>query len=78
MGCNCGDKRPNLVTPPEVTSRHGYQTPFRIGIQCPCGLMRTLPVGLRIDDIFQLVPCMRCGFALKGILTKTGVMEVLV
>jgi hypothetical protein len=79
MGCGCkGTDRPNRVNPPEVTSRRGYKTPFRIGIICSCGLMRTLPTGLKVDDIFQLVPCMRCGYAMKGLLTSTGVIEVLV
>lgn len=51
--------------------------PSRLGINCHCGLFRMLPTGLNVDDTFALVPCPKCGYALRGKFVGEGVEEIL-
>lgn len=51
-------------------------TPIREGINCYCGLFRLIPTGLKVDDIFDLVPCPKCGTMFRGRYMEGGVEEV--
>jgi len=46
-------------------------------ISCFCGLRRVLPDGLQVGDEFTLIPCPRCGNALKGRREAEGIREIL-
>lgn len=50
--------------------------PPRLAINCVCGLKRLIPTGLKLDDIFDLVPCPKCGMAFKGQFKGDEVQEV--
>ena len=75
MGCNCGPSS-FIAKPTDVTSRQGHKSPYRLGINCFCGMLRTLPTGLNINEIFTLVPCPKCGMVIKGLLIEDGVLEI--
>jgi predicted RNA-binding Zn-ribbon protein involved in translation (DUF1610 family) len=55
----------------------GWPDP-RIAMNCPdCGLRRLLPTALKLQDIFELCPCPKCGNAFKGRFVGNGVEEIL-
>ena len=47
-----------------------------LAIYCVCGLTRMIPTGLKIGDIFTLVPCIKCGNAFKGRFVGNGVEQI--
>ncbi len=52
--------------------------PARLSINCPgCGLMRLLPTGLNVNDVFELVPCPKCANAFRGQFVGNGVQETI-
>jgi len=50
--------------------------PSRLAIHCYCGLTRLIPAGLKPDDIFELVPCPKCGTGFRGKFVGEGVEEL--
>ena len=48
---------PNPVPTPEQIAEDRHLTP------CFCGLWRTLPAGMKVGQVCQMLPCARCGAA---------------
>ena len=52
--------------------------PPRLAMSCHgCGLMRLLPSGLKVDDIFELVPCPKCNNGFRGKLHEDKIEELI-
>lgn len=60
------DLTPSTPMPPA-------EYPSFLAITCGCGLMRLLPDGIKVGDEVRLVPCLKCGSTLTGVLTPDGV-----
>lgn len=62
MSCGCKDPKPE----PEQLSLPYRVQASRLTITCTCGITRLIPEEVQEGDIFQLIPCPRCGTPLRG------------
>lgn len=69
MACK-GCAKNDIPVEPEVEN----VSPQRLAINCRgCGLMRLIPSGLQVGEVFELVICPKCGVGFKGKFVDGGV-----
>lgn len=80
MSCKpCDEKKAKTAEAAEKSAVEAVleQNPTKLAINCICGLTRIIPRHLKFGEEFSLVPCPRCGVAMRYRFAEDGVHEII-